>query len=44
MKRQVQIMLQHKAKNPTAYEKMYQAMVRIYSQAKVDKAISANNG
>ena len=41
MKRQIEIMLQHKANNPAAYDRVYQFLVRVYGQAKVDKAIKA---
>lgn len=41
MKRQIEIMLQHKAKgNEYAYHTLYQAMCRIYGAAKVNKAIT----
>jgi hypothetical protein len=39
MKRQIQILIQHKSNNANAYAKVYESMCRIYGQAKVDKAI-----
>ena len=39
MKRQVQILLQHKQNNPAAFAKVYDSMTRIYGKKRIDSAI-----